>query len=315
MYLIRGIQNIDLFISKYKEVDLIATIGNFDGLHLGHQHIIQNMQKDAEDNNWKKLVIFTEPHAKEFFAESLGTKEEKPPRIFPWSEKVKKLKQLDVEFSFFLNFNNQLRNMTPETFIKEVLSRLSIKKIIIGDDFRFGANREGDFNFLKNWGNENNIIIEKTQTFFMHNQRVSSTRIRECLTKGDFENAKELLGRPYTFTGKVVYGQQLGTQLGVPTANLWLPQNKLPIAGVYIVKVEAEREMYGGIANMGTRPTVDGQNPVLEVHILGFSGNLYGKKIKVEFLKKVRDEKKFNGLDELKEQIFKDISTAKTYFS
>ena len=315
MYLIRGIQNIDLFISKYEEVDLIATIGNFDGLHLGHQHIIQNMQKDAEDNNWKKLVIFTEPHAKEFFAESLGTKEEKPPRIFPWSEKVKKLKQLDVEFSFFLNFNNQLRNMTPETFIKEVLSRLSIKKIIIGDDFRFGANREGDFNFLKNWGNENNIIIEKTQTFFMHNQRVSSTRIRECLTKGDFENAKELLGRPYTFTGKVVYGQQLGTQLGVPTANLWLPQNKLPIAGVYIVKVEAEREMYGGIANMGTRPTVDGQNPVLEVHILGFSGNLYGKKIKVEFLKKVRDEKKFNGLDELKEQIFKDISTAKTYFS
>ena len=315
MYLIRGIQNIDLFISKYKEVDLIATIGNFDGLHLGHQHIIQNMQKDAEDNDWKKLVIFTEPHAKEFFAESLGTKEEKPPRIFPWSEKVKKLKQLDVEFSFFLNFNNQLRNMTPETFIKEVLSRLSIKKIIIGDDFRFGANREGDFNFLKNWGNENNIIIEKTQTFFMHNKRVSSTRIRECLTKGDFETAKELLGRPYTFTGKVVYGQQLGTQLGVPTANLWLPQNKLPIAGVYIVKVEAEGETYGGIANMGTRPTVDGQNPVLEVHILGFSGNLYGKKIKVEFLKKVRDEKKFNGLDELKEQIFKDISTAKTYFS
>jgi riboflavin kinase/FMN adenylyltransferase len=315
MYLIRGIQNIDYFISKYKEVDLIATIGNFDGLHLGHQHIIQNMQKDAEDNNWKKLVIFTEPHAKEFFAESLGTKEEKPPRIFPWSEKVKKLKQLDVEFSFFLNFNNQLRNMTPETFIKEVLSRLSIKKIIIGDDFRFGANREGDFNFLKNWGNENNIIIEKTQTFFMHNQRVSSTRIRECLTKGDFVTAKELLGRPYTFTGKVVYGQQLGTQLGVPTANLWLPQNKLPIAGVYIVKVEAEGETYGGIANMGTRPTVDGQNPVLEVHILGFSGNLYGKKIKVEFLKKVRDEKKFNGLDELKEQIFKDISTAKTYFS
>ena len=315
MYLIRGIQNIDYFISKHKEVDLIATIGNFDGLHFGHQHIIQNMQKDAEDNNWKKLVIFTEPHAKEFFAESLGTKEEKPPRIFPWSEKVKKLKQLDVEFSFFLNFNNQLRNMTPETFIKEVLSRLSIKKIIIGDDFRFGANREGDFNFLKNWGNENNIIIEKTQTFFMHNQRVSSTRIRECLTKGDFVTAKELLGRPYTFTGKVVYGQQLGTQLGVPTANLWLPQNKLPIAGVYIVKVEAEGETYGGIANMGTRPTVDGQNPVLEVHILGFSGNLYGKKIKVEFLKKVRDEKKFNGLDELKEQIFKDISTAKTYFS
>ena len=245
----------------------------------------------------------------------MGTEEEKPPRIFPWSEKVKKLKELEVEFSFFLNFNNLLRSMTPETFIKEVLSRLSIKKIVIGDDFRFGANREGDFTFLKNWGDENNILIEKTETFSIHDRRVSSTRIRECLIAGDFKGAEELLGRPFTFNGKVVYGQQLGTQLGVPTANLWLPKNKLPIAGVYIVKVEAEGNIYSGIANMGTRPTVDGQNPVLEVHILDYSGSLYGKKITVEFLEKVRDEKKFNGLDELKEQIFKDISTARQYFS
>ena len=315
MYLIRGIQNIDLFLSKHREEKLIATIGNFDGLHLGHQHIIKNMQKDAQKNNWKKIVIFTEPHAKEFFAEALGTEEKKPPRIFPWSEKVRKLKALDVEYSFFLNFNNQLRNMTPEDFIKNVLSRLSIKKIVIGDDFRFGINREGDFSFLQSWGEENGILVEKTETFSLKGERVSSSRIRDCLIEGRFNDAKELLGRPYTFTGKVVYGQQLGTQLGVPTANLWLPKNKLPIAGVYVVRVEAEGKKFGGIANMGVRPTVDGQSPVLEVHILGFSGNLYGKKINVEFMKKVRDEKKFNGLDELKEQIFKDISTAKEYFS
>ena len=315
MYLIRGIQNIDLFLSKFGGIDLIATIGNFDGLHLGHQHIIQNMQKDAESNNWKKLVIFTEPHAKEFFAESLGTEEEKPPRILPWPEKVTKLKELDVEFSFFLNFNNQLRKMTPEDFIEKVLSRLSIKKIVIGDDFRFGANREGDFKFLNNWGIENNILVEKTETFALYDERVSSTRIRSCLTDCDFDKAKELLGRPYTFTGKVVYGQQLGRKLGVPTANLWLPKNKLPIAGVYIVRVEFEGKNYGGIANMGTRPTVGGQNPVLEIHLLEFSGNLYGKKISVEFLKKVREEKKFDGLDQLKDQIFKDISSAREYFS
>jgi len=315
MYLIRGIQNIDLFLSKHREEKLIATIGNFDGLHLGHQHIIKNMQKDAQKNNWKKIVIFTEPHAKEFFAEALGTEEKKPPRIFPWSEKVRKLKALDVEYSFFLNFNNQLRNMTPEDFIKNVLSRLSIKKIVIGDDFRFGINREGDFSFLQSWGEENGILVEKTETFSLKDERVSSSRIRDCLIEGRFNDAKELLGRPYTFTGKVVYGQQLGTQLGVPTANLWLPKNKLPIAGVYVVRVEAEGKKFGGIANMGVRPTVDGQSPVLEVHILGFSGNLYGKKINVEFMKKVRDEKKFNGLDELKEQIFKDISTAREYFS
>ena len=315
MYLIRGIQNIDLYLSKYKDVNLIATIGNFDGLHLGHQHIVKNMKQDAELNNWQTLVIFTEPHAKEFFAEALGTEEKKPPRIFPWPEKVKRLKELDVDFSFFLNFNNQLRSMTPEDFIRQVLSRLSIKKIVIGDDFRFGANREGDFNFLKKWGKENNILVDNTETFEINGERVSSTRIRNSLTAGNFKEAKELLGRPYTFSGNVVYGQQLGTQLGVPTANLWLPKNKLPIAGVYIVNVDADGKKYGGIANMGTRPTVDGQNPVLEVHILEFSGYLYGKKITVEFLKKVRDEKKFDGLDALKEQIFKDISSAKEYFS
>ena len=315
MYLIRGIQNIDLFLSKHEDVDLIATIGNFDGLHLGHQHIIQNMQKDAENNDWQKLVIFTEPHAREFFAESLGTDEEKPPRIFPWSQKVKRLNELGVEYAFFLNFNNQLRKMTPEDFINNILSRLSIKKLVIGDDFRFGANREGDFSFLQQWGVKNNILIEKTKTFSLHGERVSSTRIRGALTNANFEHAKELLGQPYSFYGKVVYGQQLGTQLGVPTANLWLPKNKLPIAGVYIVKVDLEGKTYGGIANMGVRPTVDGQTPVLEVHILDFSKSIYGKKINVEFLKKVRDEKKFKGLDELKEQIFKDISTAKQYFS
>ena len=315
MYLIRGIQNIDLYLSKYKEVDLIATIGNFDGLHLGHQHIIKNMKKDAAQNNWQTLVIFTEPHAKEFFAEALGTEEEKPPRIFPWPEKVKRLKELGVEFSFFLNFNNQLRKMTPEVFIREVLSRLSIKKIVIGDDFRFGANREGDFNFLKSWGSENDILVENTETFEVSGERVSSTRIRNSLITGNFKEAKELLGRPYTFSGNVVYGQQLGTQLGVPTANLWLPKNKLPIAGVYVVKVYLGGKHYGGIANMGTRPTVNGQNPVLEVHIFEFSGHLYGEKITVEFLKKVREEKKFDGLDALKEQIFKDISYAQEYLS
>ena len=315
MYLIRGLQNIDLYKERNPETKLIATIGNFDGLHLGHQHIIETMQKDALENGWKKLIIFTEPHAKEFFAESLGTDETKPPRILPWSEKVKRFKELGVEFAFFLNFNNQLRTMTPETFLTEVLSKLKIHKIIIGDDFRFGANREGDFTFLKEWGNKNNIEVEKTGTFTIANQRVSSTRIREFLLANRFTEAEELLGRPYTFSGKVVFGKQLGSQLGVPTANMWLPKNKLPIAGVYIVKVFFEGQEYGGIANMGTRPTVDGQTPVLEVHILNFNKLIYGKRITVEFCEKVRDEKKFEDLDSLKDQIFKDISTAKEYFS
>ena len=315
MYLIRGLQNINLYKERNPEVKLVATIGNFDGLHLGHQHIIENMQKDALKKGWKKLVIFTEPHAKEFFAESLGTEEAKPPRILPWSEKVKRLKELGIEFAFFLNFNNQLRAMTPETFLTEVLSKLNIKKLVIGDDFRFGANREGDFTFLQEWGQKNSIEVDKTETFSIGKQRVSSTRIREALLANRFAEAKDLLGRPYTFSGKVVFGKQLGSQLGVPTANMWLPKNRLPIAGVYIVKVFFEGREYGGIANMGTRPTVDGQTPVLEVHILEFNERIYGKRITVEFCEKVRDEKKFEDLDSLKDQIFKDISTAKQYFS
>jgi riboflavin kinase/FMN adenylyltransferase len=315
MYLIRGIQNIDLFKSRYPDEDLIATIGNFDGLHLGHQNILKNMNDEAMEKGWKRLVIFTEPHAREYFAQSKGRSSEKPPRIFPWSEKFIRLKEIGIDFAFFLNFDTQLRAMTPERFLEEVLLKLGIKKIVIGDDFRFGANREGDFKFLKDWGKANGIEVVNTETYEIDKKRVSSTRIREALTNNQFKEAEELLGRPYTFSGKIVYGQQLGTQLGAPTANIWLPKNKLPFAGVYVVKALLEGKEYGGIANMGVRPTVGGEKPVLEVHLLNFSGNIYGKRIKVEFCKKVREEKKFGGLEELKEQIFKDILTAKEYFS
>ena len=314
MYLIRGIRNIELYRSKFSEVSTVATIGNFDGLHLGHQQILKTMEEEAQTNNFKKLIIFTEPHAQEFFAEAAELETTKPPRIFPWQEKVRKMKELKVEFAFFLRFNNQLRSMTPEDFLNKILLRLNIKKLIIGDDFRFGANREGDFTLLKEWGFENGIEVSNTKTFEIEGERVSSTRIREALIKSDFELAGKLLGRPFAYSGKIVYGNQLGAELGTPTANLWLPKNKLPISGVYIVKALLEGRELNGIANMGIRPTVGGESPVLEVHLLNFSENIYGKRLTVEFLKKVRDEKKFENLDALKKQIFKDISTAESYF-
>ena len=314
MYLIRGINNINLFRAKHSEVSTVATIGNFDGLHLGHQQILKAMQKEADSDGLWKLIIFTEPHAQEFFTEAAGLDASKPPRIFPWQEKVRKMKELGVELAFFLKFNNQLRSMTPMNFLDKVLLRLNIKKLIIGDDFKFGADREGDFNLLKQWGTENSIEVSNTETFKIEGERVSSTRIRKALTNGQFELASKLLGRPFTYSGKVVYGQQLGAQLGIPTANLWLPKNKLPISGVYIVKVNLDNKELNGIANMGIRPTVGGELPVLEIHLLDFSLSIYGKTLTVEFLKKVRDEKKFENINALKEQIFKDISTAKKYF-
>ena len=314
MYLIRGINNIDLFRTRHSEVSTVATIGNFDGLHLGHQQILKTMQKEADFHGLWKLIVFTEPHAQEFFAEAAGLDASKPPRILPWQEKVRKMKELGVELAFFLKFNNQLRSMTPRNFLDKVLLRLNIKKLILGDDFRFGANREGDFNLLKKWGSENSIEVSNTETFKMEGERVSSTWIRKALTNNDFELATKLLGRPFTYAGKVVYGQQLGAQLGIPTANLWLPKNKLPISGVYIVKALLDKKVLNGIANMGIRPTIGGELPVLEVHLLDFSQSIYGQTLTVEFLKKVRDEKKFENTTALKEQIFKDITTAKNYF-
>jgi len=229
MYLIRGTNNIELFRSNFPEISTVATIGNFDGLHLGHQQILKTMQEEADIHGLKRLIIFTEPHAQEFFSEAAGLETSKPPRIFPWQEKVRKMREFGVEFAFFLKFNNQLRSMTPEDFLNKILLRLHIKKLVIGDDFRFGANREGDFSLLKNWGTQNSIEVSNTETYEIDGERVSSTRIREALTENNFEKANKFLGRPFTYSGKVVYGNQLGGQLGIPTANLWLPKNKLPI--------------------------------------------------------------------------------------
>lgn len=201
--------------------------------------------------------------------------------------------------------------MAPEIFIEEILGSLDLVSLKVGDDFRFGANRAGDFKFLKNWGDSNNISISNTPTFLHKEERVSSTRIRDSLLENNFLLASELLGRPYTFSGKVVGGQKLGRTIGVPTANLWIPKQKLPISGVYAVQCLLDEESHMGIANMGVRPTVNGTKPVLEVHLFDFNKDIYSKRLKVEFKHKIRNEKKFKDLNLLKSQIQKDISIAK----
>ena len=164
---------------------------------------------------------------------------------------------------------------------------------------------------LKDWGVDKNISVSATPTVKINDRRVSSTWIREALAKSEFELAEELLGRPYTFSGKVVYGNQLGRTIGIPTANLWMPKQRLPVQGVFAVKCKLlDRHLYG-IANMGTRPTVDGESPVLEVHLFDFDKNIYGQRLEIEFIKKIRDERKFDNINLLKQQIHKDIDIAK----
>jgi riboflavin kinase/FMN adenylyltransferase len=310
MYLIRGIGNIETFNRKFPNQSMSGTIGNFDGLHLGHQAILNQVKDKARESSSASLVFFTEPHASEYFA-AKDKNSSAPPRICPWREKVKLLKNFGIDFAFFLQFNKSLKTMTPQSFLDDVLAQLNLKHLIIGDDFRFGAERAGDFQLLKNWGKSNGTEVIANKTVSRDGLRISSTRIREALLQSKFELAAQLLGRPYTFSGKVVYGKQLGRTIGVPTANLWIPKQRLPIAGVYAVKCSLAGESFNGIANMGTRPTVDGSKPVLEIHIFNFSESIYGQRLTVEFKNKLRDEKKFDNIDLLKEQILQDISQAK----
>ena len=309
MYLIRGLKNLSLFNERFEKEKLVVTIGNFDGLHLGHKKIILKMKDVALSSNSKTMVIFTEPHAKEFFSFNKDITEQ-PTRISPWRDKFKRLENESVDYAFFLKFNISLQTMVPEVFIKEVLDSLNISHLLIGDDFRFGQDRKGDYTLLQKWSDSKGIKLSKLPTFSIEKRRVSSSWIRETLSKGDFEMTKDLLGRPYSFEGKVVPGNRLGRTIGFPTANIWLPKNNLPIKGVFSVKIRLDMSELNGIANIGIRPTVGGTSPVLEVNIFDFKEDIYGKRLKVQFVKKIRDEKKFDGLEELKTQIAKDVKTA-----
>lgn len=309
MYLIRGLKNLSLFNERFEKEKLVVTIGNFDGLHLGHKKIILKMKDVALSSNSKTMVIFTEPHAKEFFSFNKDITEQ-PTRISPWRDKFKRLEDESVDYAFFLKFNISLQTMVPEVFIKEVLDSLNISHLLIGDDFRFGQDRKGDYTLLQKWSDSKGIKLSKLPTFSIEKRRVSSSWIRETLSKGDFEMTKDLLGRPYSFEGKVVPGNRLGRTIGFPTANIWLPKNNLPIKGVFSVKIRLDMSELNGIANIGIRPTVGGTSPVLEVNIFDFKEDIYGKRLKVQFVKKIRDEKKFDSLEELKTQIVKDVKTA-----
>ena len=311
MYLIRGQRNISLFKKRYPNTYMSATIGNFDGLHLGHQAILNNLKEEAKSIGTSTLVFFTEPHAAEYFSAKGISNTESPPRLCPWREKFRLLNDYGIDYACFLKFNSSLKSMTPENFIKDILEEMNLKSLIVGDDFRFGAERVGDFNLLKEWGNKTNVLVSNTETVIFEGKRVSSTRIREALLKSDFNLAASLLGRPYIYSGKVVYGNQLGRTINVPTANLWIPKQKLSISGVYAVSCMHKGANYKGIANMGVRPTIGGEQPVLEVHLFDFNDEIYGQRIDVEFKFKIRDEKKFESLAFLKEQIQKDISLAK----
>ncbi|MFT4634017.1 MAG: riboflavin kinase/FMN adenylyltransferase [Candidatus Azotimanducaceae bacterium] len=306
MEIIRGIHNL-----KPRHRGCVVTMGNFDGVHLGHQLILQQVKARSEEMGAPSLLICFEPQPKEFFDAYNA-----PARLTRFREKVGLLAEYGVDLVLCLKFDEITRSMSPQAFISLLVDDLQLKALFAGDDARFGNDRSGDFDLLTTAGKKSGFEVTNLYTLTVDAERVSSTRIRECLANGDFKLAEQLLGRPYSITGKVVYGRQLGRTLDAPTANIQLHRDRAPIDGVYAVEIQGLDKTLTGVANVGVRPTLDETTlkPILEVHIFDFAGTIYGKTVKVIFCAKIRDEKKFTGLEALKIAIREDMLVARQYF-
>jgi len=304
---IRGLHNLQSYNQRS-----VVTIGSFDGVHLGHQAILQQVKATAAMLGLPSVVMTFEPQPQEYFSG-----EKAPARLMRLREKIDALLEFGIDRVVCLQFNRVLRNLTASEFIHQVLvDGLSIKHLIVGDDFRFGCDRSGDFRMLAEFGKNCDFDVQDTKTLEIDNERISSTRVREFLQQADFGRASQLLGRPFSIKGRVVYGQQVGRKLGFPTANVQLNRYSAPLTGVYAVLVDIDGMSYQGAANVGIRPTVgDLVKPILEVHLFDFSDDLYGQRIEVEFMHQIRDEAKFTTLDKLVETIRQDVKQIRAWFA
>lgn len=285
----------------------VATIGNFDGVHIGHQAILSALRREALARDLPPTVVTFEPTPREFFAP-----DDAPPRLTGFREKYDMLSNHGIARLLMLRFDQQLAGLSAEEFIRRVLvDGLGIEFLLVGDDFRFGKGREGDFAMLRAAGRKHGFEVESTPTQMLDNERVSSTRVRQALQAGELQQAARLLDRMYRISGRVIHGDKLGRTLGFPTANIKRRQDKLPLSGIFLVRVYGiESKPRYGVANVGTRPTVDGRKNLVEVYLFDFDDDLYGQQIEVEFLEKLREERRFDSLEALTAQIEKDVNDA-----
>lgn len=306
MRLVRGLHNL-----RPLSQGCVATIGNFDGVHRGHQAILARLRDRALELRVPSCVVIFEPQPREFFAPDTA-----PARLARLREKLELLAEQGVDFVLCLAFNKRLRELSADEFVHQVLvDGLRVKHLEVGDDFRFGAGRSGDFDFLVQAGAREGFSVEAALTVELDGERISSTRVRQALQQGQLELAERLLGRPYALAGRVLHGQKLARQLGTPTANIQLKRRKAPLQGVFLVGVQIGARRFHGVGNIGQRPTVAGDGrPHLEVHLLEYAGDLYGQRLTVVFHHKLRDEQRFASLEALKEAIDADVAAARAYW-
>ncbi|MCB1664758.1 MAG: bifunctional riboflavin kinase/FAD synthetase [Pseudomonadales bacterium] len=297
----------------------VATIGKFDGVHTGHQLILQQLRGKAAELGLPSVVILIEPHPEEFFA---ATPQDCPARLSELEEKLGLLQAQGVDIVYKLRFDARLQALSAQSYVEDILiDGLGIAALIIGNDFRFGNRRQGDFALLKTYADSRGFELIESASCEHNGVRISSTYVRQQLQAGNFDLVELLLNRPYAISGTVVQGQQLGRDLGFPTCNVKLDRKCLPLHGVYACEVQVDNAdmaqgLLKGAANIGYRPTVsDVPRPVLEVHLLDFDSDIYGERITVIFRKKIREERKFENLQALQTCIAIDVQTVRDYFA
>ena len=289
----------------------VVCIGAFDGLHLGHRALVRHAVERARALGVPAVALTFEPLPREFFAPASP-----PPRLTLARTKFEGLRDLGVEGVGLLRFDRRLCSLSAEDFVRQCLvGRLSAREVWIGPEFRFGHKRGGDIALLQRMGAELGFAAHEIAPVHLHGERISSTRIRELLVAGNFDHAADLLGRPYAIDGRVVRGKQLGRTLGFPTANLRFPHTPA-LSGIYATWVHGVFEQpWPSVSSFGTRPTVAGVEPLLEAHLFDYHGDLYGRHINVEFVAKLRDEEKFDGLPALTEQMHRNAEQARRILS
>ncbi|HEX8586579.1 bifunctional riboflavin kinase/FAD synthetase [Pseudomonas sp.] len=306
MQLVRGLHNL-----RPQHRGCVATIGNFDGVHRGHQAILARLRERAVELGLPSCVVIFEPQPREFFAPDTA-----PARLARLRDKLDLLANDGVDLVLCLAFNQRFSKLSAAEFVDTVLiDGLGVKHLEVGDDFRFGCDRVGDFDFLQKVGAEKGFTVEAAQTVEIDGVRVSSTKVRTALAAADFALAEHLLGRPFEISGRVLHGQKLARQLGTPTANVQLKRRRVPLTGVYLVSTQIDGKAWPGVANIGVRPSVAGDGrPHLEIHLLDFTGDIYGRRLTVVFHQKLRDEQRFASLEALKTAIDADVAAARAHW-
>lgn len=315
MQLIRGFHN----LANRPEFSkgCVLSIGNFDGVHFGHQNILARLIDKGLELDLPSVVMIFEPQPREFFAKKNGnpTACNTPARLMRLRDKLKYLEEAGVDFVLCVRFSEKFAQISAEDFIANLLvKRLKVRYLSVGDDFRFGVKRAGNFETLRNAGLKYRFAVEESQTHSFEEDRISSSLIREALQKDDLVLVEKLLGKHYSIAGRVAHGNKLGRTIGFPTANIMLNRLVTPIQGVFAVIVTTKDGKFNGIANVGNRPTINGTKPLLEVHIFDFNRSIYGEAIEVSFVKKIRNEVKFENFAALKAQIRKDKAQAVEFF-